>query len=579
MRMPDEKTLSVGQTIGMYEILDDGHEWDLEVNYAARHAFLDRAVFMRFPVPVGHKLYAESLYGKFRESARLLARLKHPNINELFDAGEYEDRPYIVLARLSGRALHEVVDRDEQLPLNTVLQISADISDAIHHFHENGLLHRNIKPGAIILSDEGVPVIKDFTLATAMDNGLGTRIKRGDYLGTPGFMAPEHATGGEYTVKSEIWAIGAILFLLLTGDPPHTGDMAAKLDQAKQGAPIDFSRLPSDLPDYVRTVVKRCLAANPENRWPSAKDLANALRLAAQMGEKNLASTVQFNLPRPGARILMYMENVGSRTEGPYRELELISFLGSGQFGSVYSARDCVTKQQMALKFLKEEWLGNEEVVQRFRRETGFLTRLNHPNLLKAYNFGRYGPYPFIATELMDGNSLRDILSQNAPLHPGYALTIFGQIIAGLEALHETGLIHRDLKPGNVGRIIDRFVICDFGLAHDKDLSSLTVTGTVMGTAAYMSPEQAAGRKTDTASDIYSAGVILYEMLTKNTPHQAQSLAELLRRIILEPPPPLPPQLELPPEIADVLDATLQKEPNLRPTASEIKNRIMADSG
>ena len=284
-----------------------------------------------------------------------------------------------------------------------------------------------------------------------------------------------------------------------------------------------------------------------------------------------------------------------------YRVLEI---LGGGGMGVVYQAEDLKLSRRVALKVLPEE-LGNDaKAVDRFEREARAASALDHPNICSIYEFGEHEGQPFIVMQLLGGQTLRERIGIDSqpdkPLPIGELLDLAIQVTSGLEAAHQKGIIHRDIKPANIF-ITDRgeAKILDFGVStlvqgtgqrdtsaepesHDKAtpsevpssfLLSLTLTGTNLGTASYMSPEQILGEKLDTRSDLFSFGLVLHEMATGQHPFAGET-AEMVRTAILRRP--IQPARELNPElpskVEEVIAKALEKDRNLRyQHASEVR--------
>ncbi len=226
---------------------------------------------------------------------------------------------------------------------------------------------------------------------------------------------------------------------------------------------------------------------------------------------------------------------------------EIIAPLGAGGMGVLYRARDLRLNREVAIKFLADKHAASEERLQRFDREARAASALNHPHIITVYDIGEHDSRPFIAMELVEGKSLRQVLSE-ATLSLRKLLTIAAQIADGLAAAHDRGIVHRDLKPENVMIAKNGYVkILDFGLAKlepetvspDEDTAKLelvTTPGLVMGTAAYMSPEQARGHALDHRSDQFSFGTILYEMMTGKRPFTGSTPIDLLGSIVFREP-------------------------------------------
>ena len=226
---------------------------------------------------------------------------------------------------------------------------------------------------------------------------------------------------------------------------------------------------------------------------------------------------------------------------------EIISPVGAGGMGEVYRARDSVLKRDVAIKVLPEYWSRDPDRLRRFEVEAQAAATLNHPNVISIFHVGRYEGSPYIVTELLQGETLRERLRHGAmPLRE--VLDIGGSIAQGLAAAHAAGVVHRDLKPENIFLTKDgRVKLLDFGLAKFDPVASesgstatvqqVTNPGHVLGTVGYMSPEQVRGRPADTRSDIFALGVILYEMVTGRPAFRKETSAETMSAILKEDPP------------------------------------------
>jgi len=226
---------------------------------------------------------------------------------------------------------------------------------------------------------------------------------------------------------------------------------------------------------------------------------------------------------------------------GPY---QVISQLGSGGMGEVYKARDSRLGREVAIKVLRDEYAGDTERLTRFEQEARAASALNHPHIVTIFDIGQSDGRRFIAMEMIEGRTLREIL-KSGPLPISDALDVAVQVAEGLAKAHEAGIVHRDLKPENLMVTEDAFVkILDFGLAKlvrgpfelDTEgptlAASPTRAGTLLGTVEYMSPEQAAGRTVDHRTDQFSLGSVIYEMVVGERPFQRETLAQTLAAII-----------------------------------------------
>ena len=251
----------------------------------------------------------------------------------------------------------------------------------------------------------------------------------------------------------------------------------------------------------------------------------------------------------------------------------IVEELGRGAMGVVYRAIDPLLERTVAIKTIPLDLPDAEraQFEERFQREAKSAGRLSHPSIVTIYDVGEAGDVAYIAMEYLHGNSLKEILDQHGSLPLDLALETAIQMADALAYAHEHGIVHRDVKPGNVIVLEDRGVIklTDFGIAHINAAQSETRAGVLMGSPRYMAPEQITGKPVDGRTDVFSTGVVLYEMLTGQAPFTAPDLHMLLYRIVNETPPPasrLRP--DVPTELDRLLARCLAKQPSLRPAGA-----------
>ena len=252
--------------------------------------------------------------------------------------------------------------------------------------------------------------------------------------------------------------------------------------------------------------------------------------------------------------------------------------IARGGMAEVYLARDQLLDRPVAVKVLFAEYARDPSFVERFRREAQSAASLNHPNIVAIYDWGQERGTYFIVMEYVRGRSMRDVVQVNGPFSPRRTAEIGAEIAGALEFAHRNGVVHRDVKPGNVLVTADGDIkVTDFGIARAGTSEALTQTGAVMGTAAYFSPEQAQGLPVDGRSDVYSLGVVLYEMVTGSPPFTGESpVAVAYKHVREDPEPPAARAPDLPPDLEHIILTAMAKDADSRyQTADELRTDLL----
>ena len=271
------------------------------------------------------------------------------------------------------------------------------------------------------------------------------------------------------------------------------------------------------------------------------------------------------------------MTEIGSVLGGRYR---LDGLLGQGGMATIYRARDQQLNRDVAVKLLRPEYGRDPDFLARFRQEAQAVASLNHPNIVGVYDFGQDPDGgPFIVMEAVDGEDLASILRRTGPLPPRQAARIAAEVAHALTAAHARGIIHRDIKPGNILLSEDgRVKVTDFGIARAISEAQMTLPGTTLGSVHYFSPEQARGEQTNEPSDQYSLGIILYEMLTGRRPWEADTAAAIAMARLTGPvPSPSAARAGIPAPLEAITTRALGREPAERFSSAAAMAQALED--
>ncbi len=266
---------------------------------------------------------------------------------------------------------------------------------------------------------------------------------------------------------------------------------------------------------------------------------------------------------------------------------EILETLGEGGMGAVYKAKQLALDRVVALKVIRPELMGQGSNVQRFLREAAAAAKMTHSNIVRVFDFGHEEDLTlWLAMEYLEGRSLYHLLRDEGAQHPARAVHIAEQVAEALHDAHIVGVIHRDIKPGNImlvqqGDDPDHVKVVDFGLARSVEPGEdgrLTMAGIVMGSPAYMSPEQLQQHDLDGRSDLFALGIVMYELIAGHLPHPHDSAQKLMQANVSKPPPrfaELDPPLDVPADVENIVLQLLQKNPDDRPESAAAAAKVL----
>ncbi|HKH43524.1 MAG TPA: protein kinase [Thermoanaerobaculia bacterium] len=517
----------IGGTLSHYEILERLGAGTLGTVYKARDFDLDRIVVLRVLPP---ELFASP---ETRERvARDLATagtLDHPNVCPVWDVEEMESGGVLAsLALCEGETLADRLDRGPLRPA-TVADLGTQIAAGLARAHAAGLVHGYLHAGNVVLTADGQAKILDLGLA-----GL-------------------RAASGEDGLRGDLGALGGLL-----------RDM-----------------LPPDSPAELQKIVERALSG----RFSGAEEMRQALRALRGSGTRPTLVPASPAADQPTLREIPAVAFPASgamrlpRDVGPYRLREQ---LGGGGMGIIYKAEDTRLGRTVALKFLPPELTRDPVAKARFSQEARAASALDHPNICTIYDLGETAESAlFLSMPCYEGETLRDLL-ERGPLPLEKAADIARQVALGLAKAHRQGIVHRDIKPANLMITSDGVVkILDFGIAKLAGAAAITRTGVALGTPAYMAPEQIRGDEVDLRADLWSLGVVLYEMLAGRRPFPDENEVLAFHAILFQEPSPLGGHRpDVPPELEQLIAGLLRKNPAERtPTAEAVLEELLPLTG
>jgi serine/threonine protein kinase len=497
---------------------------------------------------------------RFAHEMRMLAEIRHPAIVRYVARGSEPDGlAFLASAWRDGQTLAQRLER-APLAVAEIIALARSAAAGLAVAHTHAIVHGDMNSGNVFLVDADPGRVTIFGFGVAC---LRPRRCLAGRSAIGGFIAPE-LTGGSFDIdaRADVYALGCLLFECLIG----TSEAAALAGLSGRAAQLSLLR--HELPARLLGLVTSMLAEDRDERPADATAVLNELQQLGDLGDGAArvrvlsAATLSGSSSTVGARPAPPAPSRDPPTHLAAR-YRIDRELGRGAMGRVFAAHDMRLGRDVAVKL--SAFPKDPRDAQLFAHEARAVARINHPNIVTVYDIVTTEDGPAIVSELLEGATLRGRLA-DGPLPVRLVVALGRQLAEGLAAAHASGVVHRDLKPANLFVTRDeRLKILDFGvakLADRDDGASQTREGTVLGTVPYMSPEQVRGRPADARSDLFSAGVVLYEMLAGRRPFEGADGHEVSCRILNDDPPPLPEAV--PAALAAIVAQCLEKAPESR---------------
>jgi serine/threonine protein kinase len=544
------------------------------------------------------------LRAQFLDLSKRALQLVHENLVLTREARAFPERNIYFSVRdyVNGLTLQKLLEGGKRFGPAQVVRLLQQLVVALGAVHRRGMSHGGVKPSNVFVCEEDRVVLGDPALPV---RGIGMALERLSY--DYRYAAPEMFRAGTVEPQSDFYSLGCVAYELACGEPPFVSDNYLELaTRHVHETVVPPSRRGSQLGATGDEVLLKLLARSPADRYAKAEDIMQALdRLEASwraeasgvrppamplLRDASLArfrgteSVLGFDpsaasaMPRPDATLgpepaLPPRAPVQPNRVGNY---DILGELGRGGMGVVYKARQLRLNRLVALKMILAEEHARPSELARFRLEAEAVARLQHPNIVQIYEVGDVRGRPYFSLEFCPGGSLASKLN-GQPLPPREAAALVETLARAVEHAHQRGILHRDLKPANVLLTSDgQPKIVDFGLARIQELpkedAELTHPGMIVGTPAYMAPEQAAGetQRIGPAADIYSLGAILYALLTGRPPFQGESVRGTLSQVATKqavPPQTLNPAVSR--DLSTICLKCLEKDPQKRYSSAQ----------
>jgi serine/threonine protein kinase len=483
-----------------------------------------------------------------RRELELLAQVRDRNVVDVLGTHVQDGKLWCATEQIAGEDIFTQLRKGHRFTTEETLHIGECITRALAAASYHGFVHQDLRPGHVFILDNGEVKVADF----------GPLAKRRSLEGgaTPlpsvvSYLSPEEGAGQPIDIRSNIYSIGAILYELATQRPPFEGydSSTSLLYQLLHVDPVGPRTLGSSIPKELERTILRCLSKSPVDRFAQPSELLEAFRQSRDSVSSRKISKIRSDEDDTGDFDIF--------EDQP---------LGEGGMGTLLRGRQRSLDRAVAIKVIREAFHAHPEFLQRFRREGELLAQIENPNVVQIFGTGVWHGRVFYAMELVKGEDLaaRQLRGHLSP--PEEILHIAEGVACALRAAWRYKIVHRDIKPSNIMLTQDGTVkVADFGLAKSLRLPGAE-SRVMAGTPEYLSPEQGLGQKADIRADIYSLGVVLYELAAGRHPFKEtqSSVAMIYQHVHTEPPPLEQLDPKCPPALRGLIHRCLQKDPDAR---------------
>jgi serine/threonine protein kinase len=596
-----------------YKVREKVGEESIAFLYEGVHRTLGRRVLLKIVHSEG--LSREDCEAEIREmdrEAQIASLFEHPHVALVFDFDRFGRNEAYLARERSRTTLAARLRVAGSLRIEEAGELLAQILSGLDALHDEDVIHRDLGAHNIRLVERtGCPPLVKIA-------GLGRAIAPKLAFPTDGpsgihYASPELVRRESVDHRTDLYSCGVLLFEMLTGRRPFEAATPEQVAAAivYDSAPWAPSLRPG-LDGAWNEILQRALSKDPADRFESALAFIDALPTRVRAGRaRRFGSSVTEDIPesiraslKPDATLIGLPPSIvpppatrqvptGSKCD-PFigrkiaKKYEMESLLGSGSAGAVYKAIHIDLQRPVAVKVLHEWNRTSEQFVERFKAEALAASKLDHPNITRILDCGEEPDGTlYLVMEFIEGPSLEAVIETEGRLPPERAVALAVQIVGSLASAHERSIIHRDVKPENImlvrrpdGR--EMVKVCDFGLAKLFDGTSsrqeLTRNGLMLGSPAYMAPELIRGEKADERTDIYAAGVTLFELLTGQLPHEGATLADMFQKKLTQPPTrPSVYVQDLDPLLEDIVIHALEPKRELRHASAHVLHAELAE--